>query len=122
MSEMDLLFLNEEHNHSSDIVFADMYQANAMDSFQGTIQFLERCWHLLSNDGWLVINFHRLPDFNHPYMLRLSHLYPDVFCYGTGSGNFIMFDGKQLKRPLSNFRSNVGHLSNCSALPPRSLF
>lgn len=102
------IHLNEARKHSSDIIFADMYQANAMEPFQATTRFLEQCWHLLTNDGWLAINFHKLPALNHPYMLKLCRLFPEVYCCGTDSGNFVVLCGKRiLKQPLAEYRKEV---------------
>ncbi len=73
-------YINEAREHSSDIVFADMYQAYSMEEFQSTTGFLKQCWQLLTTDGWLVINFHQLPEFDHTYMERMCRLFPAVLC------------------------------------------
>ena len=102
------VYLNEARKHATDIIFADMYQAKAMEPFQATTRFLEQCWQLLTHDGWLAINFHELPAFNHPYMLKLCRLFPEVLCCGTRSGNVAVLCGKQsLRRPLADFRNEV---------------
>lgn len=102
------VYLNEARKHSTDIILSDMYQAKAMEPFQATTRFLEQCWQLLTQDGWLAINFHQLPAFNHPYMLKLCRLFPEVLCCGTSSGNVVVLCGKQsLKRPLVDFRDKV---------------
>lgn len=106
-------YFNETRKHSTDIIFADMYQANDMEPFQATGRFLEQCWQLLGIDGWLAINFHKLPSFNHPYMLKMCRLFPEVFCCGTDSGNVVVLCGKQiLQRPLADYRDNVTALEH----------
>lgn len=95
----------------TDILFADMYQAYAMEEFQGTSDFLEQSWRLLSADGWLVINFHQLPEYNHSYMRKMRALFPEVVCCGTNSGNYLVMCGKQpLAKPLPAYRDHLVEL------------
>lgn len=104
-------YIGEAKKHSSDIVFADMYRAYSMEEFQNTTCFLEQCWHLLTADGWLVINFHHLPEFDHPYMDRMRDLFPEVLCCGTKCGNIVVMCGKKaLTQPLPDYRDSVAEL------------
>lgn len=102
------VYLNEARKHTTDIIFADMYQAKAMEPFQATTRFLEQCWQLLTSDAWLAINFHKLPAFNHPFMLKLCRLFPEVFYCSTSSGNSVILCCKQsLPRPLEDFHDEI---------------
>ena len=104
-------YLNDAAVHSSDMVFADMYQAYSMEGFQSTDRFLEQCWKLLTGDGWLVINFHELPDFADPYLDRMCDLFPEVLCCGTSSGNYVIMCGKQkLAQSLLEFKHGLDEL------------
>lgn len=104
-------YIREAKRHSSDIVFADMYQAYSMEEFQNTTRFLEQCWQLLTADGWLVINFHHLPEFDHPYMERMCALFPEVLCCRTNGGNYVVMCGKQtLAQPLPEYRDSLAEL------------
>lgn len=104
-------YIREAGKHSSDMVLADMYRAYSMEGFQNTIRFLEQCWHMLTKDGWLVINFHQLPEFDHPYMQRMCELFPEVLCCGTNSGNYVVMCGKQkLTQPLPAFQDRLAEL------------
>ncbi len=104
-------YIDEVERNSSDIVFADMYQAYSMEEFQSTSRFLEQCWQLLTADGWLVINFHRLPEFDHPYMERMCDLFPEVLCCRTNGGNYVVICGKQtLAQPLPEYRDSLAEL------------
>lgn len=104
-------YINEVPEHSTDILFADMYQAYSMEEFQNTTVFLEQCWELLTADGWLVINFHQLPEFDHPYLQRMCALFPAVLCCGTNSGNYVVMCGKQaLAQPLSDYHDSLAGL------------
>lgn len=104
-------YVSEAKSHSSDIVFADMYQAYSMEEFQNTICFLEKCWHLLTADGWLVINFHQLPESDHPYMEVMCDLFPELLCCATKCGNYVVMCGKQkLAQPLPQYRDRLAEL------------
>jgi spermidine synthase len=104
-------YIREAKRHSSDIVFADMYQAYSMEEFQNTIRFLEQSWQLLTADGWLVINFHHLPESEHPYMERMCALFPEVLCCATKGGNYVVMCGKQtLAQPLPDYRDSLAEL------------
>lgn len=102
------VYLNEVKKHTSEVIFADMYQAKAMEPFQGSTRFLEQCWQLLTPDGWLAINFHKLPAFDHPYMQKLCRLFPEVLCCGTDSGNYVVMCSKQsLPKSLADYRDSL---------------
>ena len=104
-------YVSEVQAHPPDILFADMYHAYSMDEFQSTTRFLEQSWQLLSEDGWLVINFHQLPEFDHPYMRKMCALFADVVCCGTNSGNYVVMCGKQpLAKPLPAYRDHLVEL------------
>jgi spermidine synthase len=104
-------YVQEAPGNCTDILFADMYHAYSMDEFQSTTDFLEQSWRLLTTDGWLVINFHQLPEFDHPYMQRMRTLFPEVVCCGTNSGNYLVMCGKQpLAKPLPAYHDHLVEL------------
>lgn len=111
-------YIHEAKKHSSDIVFADMYQAYSMEEFQNTTDFLEQCWQLLTVDGWLLINFHQLPEFEHPYMERMCDLFPEVLCCRINGGNYVVMCGKQtLAQPLPEYRDSLAELEQRFDIP-----
>jgi hypothetical protein len=96
---------------STDILFADMYHAYSMEEFQSTTGFLEQSWRLLSADGWLVINFHQLPEFDSPYVQKMCALFAEVVCCGTNGGNYVVMCSKQsLEKPLPAYRDSLVEL------------
>lgn len=104
-------YVSEVPAHPPDILFADMYNAYSMDEFQTTERFLQQSWQLLSEDGWLVINFHQLPDLDHPCMQKMCALFAEVVCCGTNSENYVVMCGKQsLAKPLPAYRSALAEL------------
>lgn len=104
-------YVKDAPAHTSDILFADMYHAYSMDDFQSTTDFLEQSWNLLTADGWLVINFHQLPELDHPYIQRMCALFAEVICCGTKSGNYVVMCGKRsLGKPLPAHRDTLVEL------------
>lgn len=104
-------YVNQAKSHSADMVFADMYHAYSIEEFQKTICFLEQSWQLLAADGWLVINFHQLPGYDHPYMEVMCNLFPELLCCATKCGNYVVLCGKQkLAQPLSKYRDRLAEL------------
>lgn len=76
---------------STDIIFADMYDAYHMSPVQGQKQFVRECWRTLSEDGWLVINYHRLPDSNSPFFECLIDHFNTIMVCSGGYSNHILF-------------------------------
>lgn len=106
-------YLTEAGISRTDIIFADMYLDQDMDSFQGSTIFLEYCWKRLSDDGWLVINFLLLPEFEHPYILKLNELFLEVLYFSAGNGNIVMLCGKQsLKKGHVEYRDDLARLES----------
>lgn len=54
------LQIQSSKNASTDIIFADLYDAYHMDPVQAQKQFALQCSRTLTKNGWLVMNFHRL--------------------------------------------------------------
>ena len=116
-------YVNELPAHSTDILFADMYHAYSMEEFQNTANFLEQCWQLLTTDGWLVINFHQLPEFDHPYTQKMCTLFAEVLCCGTNTGNYVVMCGKQpLAQPLPAYGDTLAELEQRFGAPLRNSF
>ena len=104
-------YIKDVPANSTDILFADMYQAYSMEEFQSTTEFLEQSWQLLTADGWLVINFHQLPEFDQPYMQQMCALFAEVVCCRTSSENYVVMCGKQaLAQPLTAYRDSLAQL------------
>jgi hypothetical protein len=85
-----------------------MYHSNGMEPYQGSTRFIERCWRLLSQDGWLVINLHVLPDPDQSYMTQIHHYFSEVIWSGIESGNYVLFCGKRkLPKPLHEYGAEL---------------
>jgi spermidine synthase len=78
-------------NASTDIIFADLYDAYHMSPVQAQKQFVQECCRVLTQNGWLVINFHRLPDTKSAFFTALTeHFFTLMLCSGE-FGNHILF-------------------------------
>ncbi|MFT7185818.1 MAG: spermidine synthase [Pseudohongiellaceae bacterium] len=97
---------------STDIIFADMYQAYEMSPLQIQEEFIYQCHRILSTDGWLVINYHDLPKAESPLISCLNALFEEVLvCPVPEDGNFILFAGKcKLGNPLNSYFKRIAPL------------
>lgn len=98
-------YLFDMEDHSTDIIFADMYGAIKMNPFQMQKDFVHQVYKILSNKGWLVINYHDLPSLDSPFFETLFNSFAEIFvCHTTNKRNTILFASKKsLKFPLSYF-------------------
>lgn len=79
---------------STDVIFADMYHAYGVNTFQLQKSFIDQCYRALNNAGWLVINYHDMPDLDTSFFKCLCSLFSDVFVCPVSSGNNILFASK----------------------------
>lgn len=83
-----------QKSNGTQVVFADMYLDYGMDSFQIQQQFIEQAHRVLDNSGWLVINFHELPELDSTFMQYMHNYFADLFICPTVSDNYILFASK----------------------------
>lgn len=98
-------FLRHYHGSRFDLVFSDIFDAEGIADSQLQHSYLEDCRRLLSDDGWLVLNFWK----DHRSQGDLQGWLEDEFSQGysilTQSGNWVLMasnspvipSGKQLK-------------------------
>ncbi|WP_114192380.1 spermidine synthase [Edaphovirga cremea] len=85
-------FINkEEHAGVYDLIFSDLYSADAMAEVQAKGNFLAACADRLSADGWLVMNYHSRPGRNSLLSHALFTLFETVMYCTTPSGNVVMY-------------------------------
>ncbi|MCW8445538.1 spermine synthase [Fluoribacter gormanii] len=83
-----------QKSNNTQVIFADMYLDYGMDSFQIQQQFIEQAYRVLDDTGWLVINFHELPELNSPFILSMRDYFAELFICPTVSDNYILFASK----------------------------
>ena len=107
----------------SDIVFADMYEAHDMHPVQKQIPFLADCIRVLSPEGWLVLNFHKVPNDDSAFMIFLKQHFPTVLVCVVEEGNHVILARKiTLKGKLSDYRHKINLLEVTLDAPLMALF
>jgi len=79
---------------STDIIFADLYNADDMNSLQMQKSFLRQCHRVLTAEGWLVLNFHELPGLSSEFFSVLRSLFKEILVYHVPNENHIIYAGK----------------------------
>ncbi len=65
-----------------------------MSELQNQQGFIKRCYKALKKNGWLVLNFHSMPEPDLPLMQTILTLYSDIRVCNVINGNWIIFCGK----------------------------
>lgn len=105
------LYLNKADDASTDIIFADMFSAYCMNPLQMQEDFITQCVRVLNKKGWLVINYHDIPDLNTSFFKFLCSIFADVFVYKTVIGNNnILFASKERVDTIYQYETAVGVL------------
>ena len=100
----------------TDIIFADLYDAYCMSPVLAQQQFVRDSWRTLTKHGWLVINFHHLPDRDSPFFECLSDYFGTVMVGSCQLGNHILFACKSsdvdFSRAPANLKKMEGIINN----------
>ncbi|RDH84984.1 MAG: hypothetical protein DIZ80_05840 [endosymbiont of Galathealinum brachiosum] len=80
---------------SIDLLLSDLYEAQGMNELQAQTEFIEQSNKALSDSGWMVINFHQMPDKNSAVMKTIYQNFSDVRVCDVFIGNWILFCGKK---------------------------
>lgn len=99
-------------DQSTQIIFADMYQSYGMDPFQMQKQFIKQCHRILDDTGWLVVNYHQLPELNLSFIHYLQRNFAEVLVCPAFSDNYIIFARKTLAGPLGEHQAALYDLES----------
>jgi len=77
------------------LILADMYGSDGLDPQQLSSWFLERCFELLTDDGWLVLNCWNDHRSDKKTLAMIGDIYAEVRVSSTSSGNWIIYAGKR---------------------------
>lgn len=103
--------LNNINAASTDIIFADMFSAYCMNPLQMQQNFVTQCHRVLSKKGWLVINYHDIPDLNTTFFKFMCSIFTDVFIYKTvANNNHVVFASKEPINALHDFKYSIAEL------------
>lgn len=82
--------VSQMDSNSSDIIFADMYGAYRMAPEQIKKTFLLECTRVLTDQGFLVINLHNLPNDRSAFFEMLKNIFSTVML-SASTDNIVLF-------------------------------
>lgn len=80
---------------STDLILADMYNADRMSPTQAQREFIRQCSRVLGDAGWLSVNYHRTPDINGPLFRQLRGEFAVLLLFKSKTNNTVIFASKQ---------------------------
>jgi len=89
-----LKYMRQAEAGSTDLILSDLYESTVMSEVQAHQSFIESCYRALSDQGWIVFNFHNLPADDSLVMKTLTDLFSDIYICDVFKGNWVMFCGK----------------------------
>ena len=85
-------YLPQATSASTDIIFCDMFDAFDIDPQQTESWFMQQCHRVLSDEGWLVVNYHQTDT---QQLRRISSCFAEVYFCRVSTGNLVMLAGKK---------------------------
>lgn len=79
---------------TTDLILSDLYESTVMSEVQAHQSFIESCYRALSEQGWIVFNFHDLPAEDSAVMETITCLFSEIYVCDVFKGNWVMFCGK----------------------------
>jgi len=84
----------------TDMILTDLYNADRMSPAQNQRQFIKACSRALSAKGWLVLNYHRMPEPEGNLMRELKRQFPLLLVFKSKTNNWVIYGHKQGVDPL----------------------
>lgn len=88
-------YVAKQADASVELIMSDLYEAAGMSEVQAQLGFIEQCARSLSDDGWLVLNFHQLPEDGSPLMKAIRESFDTLYVCDVYSGNHVLFCGRR---------------------------
>ncbi|MFB2764369.1 spermidine synthase [Marinobacter shengliensis] len=86
---------------STDMILTDLYSADRMSPAQSQRQFIKACSRALSSAGWLVLNYHRMPEPDGNLLRELKRQFPLLLVFKSRTNNWVIYGRKQDFDPWS---------------------
>jgi len=102
-------FLEREHKKTQ-VIFSDIYCAEGLDMQQVQPWFIESCAQLLSDQGWLVLNYWRQHRAEDEMIAALRQHFADVRVCATAEGNWVVLAGKQRVSDSASSQNNAAKI------------
>lgn len=85
----------------TDLILTDLYDADRMSPAPAQRRFFDQCERVLSDEGWLAVNYHRLPDLDGPLFDHIQRLFASVLLFRSRTNNFVLYASKHPATPLA---------------------
>ena len=85
----------ENNEQKTDLILSDLYESEGMSDAQLQEKFISNCFELLTTEGILVLNFHRLPEIDSVVIKRITNLFSEVIVCDVFKGNWVLFCFKE---------------------------
>lgn len=79
----------------TDLILADMYSAERMSPIQVQREFIKQCGRVLSDSGWISLNYHRTPDLNGAFFKQLQGEFAVVLAFKSKTNNTVIYGSKK---------------------------
>jgi spermidine synthase len=79
----------------TDLILADMYSAERMSPVQVQREFIKQCSRVLSDNGWIALNYHRTPDLNGAFFKQLQGEFAVVLAFKSKTNNTVIYGSKK---------------------------
>jgi spermidine synthase len=112
-------WLEQAPDNSTDFILSDLYHATEVNEIQLEKDFIENCYRVLRNNGWLTLNYHRMPTAESCTINYLCQSFPAVFMLHVNTDNWVVVASKQevsLQAMMSATPNNNLPLSLLSSL------
>ncbi|MEP1215578.1 MAG: methyltransferase domain-containing protein [Marinobacter sp.] len=86
--------LGQAPDSTTDLILSDMYNSDRMSPTQAQREFIRQCSRVLSDSGWLSINYHRTPDINGPFFRQLRGEFAALLLFKSKANNTVIFASK----------------------------
>ncbi len=103
-------YMQKQKVASTELIMSDLYEAEGMSATQAQVDFIQHCARALTDDGWLVLNFHTLPEETSALMQSLCEHFSELYVCDVYSGNRVMFCGKQAPGEPAELKENARQL------------
>lgn len=104
--------LEHQPDASTNMILADLYNADRMSPAQAQKQFVDDCVRVLDSDGWLILNYHRTPDPEGPYFRQLKQHFAVLLMFSSKSNNTVVYASKKPFESLHSKDPRLTELEN----------
>lgn len=104
------LAIEEQPEASTDMVFTDLYSADRMSPAQSQRQFIRACSRALNSEGWLVLNYHRMPEPGGNLLRELKRQFPVLMVFKSKTNNWVIYGCKRAFDPWAVSSSRFSEL------------